>query len=164
MFKWEDFRYSFLLHDCSRLLSSSLWKYFVILLSSHLAIRFIWSRSLVLFEIRFSATLVNFNFFPFFFYFSMRFFWSRLENGRNSLVQTIQNHLDLFFFKYSKVCLFNPLHYLCTHISHLSRWIESETVKKLFYDIFYMKSILPYFRLVKEENKKKLIEKELRVN
>ena len=135
MFKSKVLRYSFLLHGCSRSLSSSFWKYFVILWSSHLVIIFIQSRNLVLFEIRFSATLVNFNFFPL--TVSMRFLSWRLENRRNSLVQTIQNHLDLSFFKYSKVCLFNPLHCLCNHISHLPLCIESEPQETVLWHILH---------------------------
>ena len=125
MFKWKDLKYSFLLHGCSRSLSSSFWKYFVILLSSHLVITFIRSRSLVLLEIHFSATLGNFNLLSLT-VISMRFLSPRLNNWRNSLVQTAQNHLDLSFFKYSKLCLFNLLHWLRTQISYSSHWIESE--------------------------------------
>ena len=126
MFKSKVLRYSFLLHGCSRSLSSSFWKYFVILLSSHLVITFIRSRSLVLLEIHFSATLGNFNLLSLT-VISMRFLSPRLNNWRNSLVQTAQNHLDLSFSKYSKLCLFNLLHWLRTQISYSSYWIESES-------------------------------------
>ena len=63
----------------------------------------------------------------------MRFLSSRLENGRNSLVQTIQNHLDLSFFKYSKVCLF--IAYVL--IYHIYRIGLGQGHKGLFYWIFY---------------------------
>ena len=93
----------------------------------------------------------------------MRFLSSRLENGWNSLVQSIQNHLDLSFFKYSKGCLFN--HYIAyVPIYHTCHNGLNQNHKKLFYYIFYTECVLPYFRLVKEEKGKKLIERELRVN
>ena len=50
------------------------------------------------------------------------------------------------------------------HIYHTCHIGLSQKHKKLFYYRFYMKSVLPCFGLVKEKKRKKLIERELRVN
>ena len=141
MFKWKDLKYSFLLHGCSRSLSSSFWKYFVILLSSHLVITFIRSRSLVLFEIHLSATLGNFNLLSLT-VISMRFLSSRLNNWRNSLVQTAQNHLDLSFSNIQNfACLIYYIGYVPKyHIRHIGL---NQNHKRLFHYVFYMESVLP---------------------
>ena len=48
----------------------------------------------------------------------------RLEKGKSSFIQTIQNHWELSFLSISYVCLFIRLHSICIQISHLSHLID----------------------------------------
>ena len=48
----------------------------------------------------------------------------KLENGRNPLIQTTQNHLVFFsFWRSLYVCLFILLHSPWAHVSQVSHWI-----------------------------------------
>ena len=137
MLRWNTFKKFSLSGGFFNLLGL---KYLVILKFCLLsAPRLICCRNWVFYRIRFWATFTNLIFLHF--SVSIKFSSFSLENGKSSLVQTMQYHIDLSCLRYSYVRLFILLHLRCTQISHLSHWIESEL---LVGNIFYMESILPY--------------------